>query len=63
MDKINEKLTNVSRNNMYHHTVRIATGQAKIAMNKYYSLTDAADAYRVVIRECFLLKVFIKTPC
>ena len=62
MDKIDEKLTNVSRNNMYHCAVRIAAGQAKIAMNKYYSLTDAADTYRVVIGECFLLKVFINTP-
>jgi len=56
---MDEKLTDASRNATYHRAVRIAAGQAKIAMNKYYSLTDAADAYRIVIRAWFLLHFFI----
>jgi len=50
MDKIDEQLTNASRNPAYHRAVRIAASQAKSAMNKYYGLTDTADAYHIVIR-------------
>ena len=51
MDKMDERLTDASRNTKYHRAVRIAASQAKSAMNKYYGLTDAADAYRVAICE------------
>ena len=55
MDKIDEKLTDASRDINIHCVVRIAANQAKSTMNKYYGLTDAADAYRIAIRESFLI--------
>jgi len=55
MDKIDEKLTDASRDINIHCAVRIAANQAKSTMNKYYGLTDAADVYRVAIHESFLI--------
>jgi len=51
MDEIDERLTEASRNPRYHRAVRTAASQAKTTMNKYYGLTDAADAYRIAICE------------
>jgi len=54
MDGIDEDLTNAAVNRNYHPAVRAAARLAKATMNKYYSLTDAADAYRLSICECLL---------
>jgi len=51
MDKIDKDLSNAAANQLYHPAVRAAAGLAKATMNKYYELTDAADAYQICIRE------------
>ena len=43
MDGIDEDLSNATVNRRYHPTVRAPAGLAKATMNKYYTLTDAAD--------------------
>jgi len=53
MDAMDKDLTEATLNDTYHPAVCVAARLAKSVMNKYYSLTDAADSYRIAIRECF----------
>ncbi|KAL1684387.1 hypothetical protein GGG16DRAFT_68413 [Schizophyllum commune] len=47
MDKIDEKLASTSVNTALELAIRAAARLAKHTLNRYYSLTDDADAYRI----------------
>ncbi|KAL1711436.1 hypothetical protein EV715DRAFT_172610, partial [Schizophyllum commune] len=47
MDQLDEQLTTISLNNTLEPAIRAAAKLAKGTLNRYYSLTDEADAYRV----------------
>ena len=47
MDELDRQLSTMSINNALEPAIRAATGLAKRTLNRYYSLTDQADAYRV----------------
>jgi hypothetical protein len=49
MDHIDMTLTNNSLDPDLHPAIRGACKLAKLTLNKYYSLTDAADSYRISI--------------
>ena len=51
MDHIDEHLTMASLNRQYSAPVRVALAMGKSVLNKYYSLTDASDLYRVAMGE------------
>ena len=53
MDHIDEHLTTTSLDRLYCPAVRVALALGKTVLNKYYSLTDASDLYRVAMGEFF----------
>lgn len=54
MDYIDEVLTNASIDNVsFAPPIRAALNIGKKVLNKYYSLTDASEIYRIAIGMCF----------
>ncbi|TRM62979.1 hypothetical protein BD626DRAFT_358875, partial [Schizophyllum amplum] len=49
MDTLDERLATLSINNDLEPAIRAAANLAKRTLNKYYSLTDQADAYRIAM--------------
>jgi hypothetical protein len=52
MDYLDGFLTDSSRDLTIHPAIRGACKMAKETLNRYYSLTDAADSYRITISTC-----------
>jgi hypothetical protein len=52
LDKLDRHLTSLSLNRKLHSAVRASANVAKAALNKYYSLTDAALGYRIAMGMC-----------
>jgi hypothetical protein len=55
MDHIDEHLTTASLNRHYCLAVRVALAMGKKTLNKYYSLTDSSELYRIAMGKFFLL--------
>ena len=49
MDHINDVLDAFSRNADYNLAIRSAVDLAKRTLNRYYSLTDASEVYRIAM--------------
>jgi hypothetical protein len=49
MDKMHHELTAASQNTEYLPTLRIALRLGTKLLNKYYSLTDDSDVYRIAM--------------
>ncbi|KAI4293593.1 hypothetical protein K525DRAFT_178483, partial [Schizophyllum commune Loenen D] len=47
MDKLDESLASLGVNSAFEPAVRAAASLAKRTLNRYYSMTDEADAYRI----------------
>ncbi|KAI5822049.1 hypothetical protein K523DRAFT_288519, partial [Schizophyllum commune Tattone D] len=47
MDQLDEQLTTITLNTALEPAIRPAANLAKQTLNRYYLLTDQADAYRV----------------
>ncbi|KAL1724845.1 hypothetical protein EV714DRAFT_187146, partial [Schizophyllum commune] len=47
MDELDKQLSTMSINMTLEPAIRAAAGLAKRTLNRYYSLTDQADAYRI----------------
>ncbi|KAI4293807.1 hypothetical protein K525DRAFT_174815, partial [Schizophyllum commune Loenen D] len=47
MDELDRQLSTTSINMTLEPAIRAAAGLAKRTLNRYYSLTDQADAYRI----------------
>lgn len=47
MDELDKQLSTTSVNMALEPALRAAAGLAKRTLNRYYSLTDQADAYRI----------------
>ena len=59
MDHIDTVFTNaIKPNSDTHPAIRHALRLAKKTLNKYYSLTDEAEVYRIAMGKC--LKSFIR---
>jgi hypothetical protein len=55
MDKVDRRLSAASVNPAYSPAIRKACALAKELLNKYYSLTDASNMYRIAMGELQLL--------
>jgi hypothetical protein len=53
MDRADEKLTTAIASPKYSSALKAALSLGKKLLNKYYSLTDASDVYRIAIGEYF----------
>ncbi|KAJ7616576.1 hypothetical protein FB45DRAFT_673918, partial [Roridomyces roridus] len=49
MDDIDSLFTGYERNKKFHRTVRASVTVAKRTLNRYYSLTDGAEVYRIAM--------------
>jgi hypothetical protein len=49
MDIIEKKLTTFARNQQYHPAIRTAVSLGKKTLNRYYSLTDSSEVYRIAM--------------
>lgn len=49
MDKMHAELTAAANNNEYSPALRAALSLGKSLLNKYYSLTDDSEVYRIAI--------------
>jgi hypothetical protein len=49
MDHIDDVLDGFSRNTDYNMAIRSAVDLAKRTLNRYYSLTDASEVYRIAM--------------
>ena len=64
MDRLDEILSGHVEEEDYSHSVRKAAAIGKRLLNKYYSLTDVSDVYRISMsanlpkRECFMADLF-----
>lgn len=53
MDHLNAHLTTITRDHEnYTFCTRVACGLAQKTLNKYYSLTDASNAYCIAMGKC-----------
>lgn len=55
MDKIDKHLASCAVDTAYSPALRGAFKLGKDLLNKYYSLTDSSDVYRIAISELFLI--------
>ena len=51
MDHINNELKRYARNKDYQPAIHAAVSLAKKTLNRYYSLTDYSEVYRIVMGE------------
>lgn len=51
MDEIDKRFGNIGRDALFDKAIRLATRLAKGTLNKYYSLTDSSEAYRIAMGE------------
>ena len=49
MDLIDKELTTYSHNRQFQPSIRAAVSLAKETLNRYYSLTDNSDVYRIAM--------------
>jgi hypothetical protein len=61
MDQIDDDFTAIMEQSerQWHPSIRAAVGLAKKTLNKYYSLTDSSEIYRIAISECFVLYLHV----
>jgi hypothetical protein len=52
MDHIDDVLENFTRDTKYHIAIRSAVDLARQTLNRYYSLTDASEVYRIAMGKC-----------
>lgn len=58
MDKIDETLSNWLLDATLSPPVRAAVAIAKKTLNRYYSLTDQSEVYRIAMSACFIQSVY-----
>jgi hypothetical protein len=51
MDEIERRFTDMAADTTYHPAIRYALRLAKATLNKYYSLTDSSETYRIAMGE------------
>jgi hypothetical protein len=51
MDEIERRFTSMAANTKYNSAIRYALRLAKATLNKYYSLTDSSEVYRIAMGE------------
>ena len=56
IDHIDQEFRKFSRDKKYLTPVRMAVSLAKKTLNRYYSLTDSSDVYRIAMGACILLQ-------
>lgn len=54
MDHIDQQLRTFSRDRKYLPSVRAAVSLARKTLNRYYSLTDSSEVYRIAMSEQFV---------
>lgn len=52
MDHIDNVLENFAQDTKYHIAIRSAVNLARRTLNRYYSLTDASEVYRIAMGKC-----------
>ena len=55
MDYIDKHLASGSVSNKYLHTIRAAMSIGKKLLNKYYTLTDHSEVYRIAMGTLFFV--------
>lgn len=53
MDHIDEYMTTASTNLSLDPAIRTALALAKKTLNRYYTLTDSSEVYRIAMGACF----------
>ena len=53
MDHIDRHLTTSALNSSYHPAIKAALAMGKKLLNKYYTLTDHSEMYRIALSEFF----------
>ena len=56
IDHIDQEFRKFSRDKKYLTPVHVAVSLAKKTLNRYYSLTDSSDVYRIAMGACILLQ-------
>ena len=49
MDEIDKRFTNIIRDPSFDKAIQSGMRLAKATLNKYYSLTDSSEAYRIAM--------------
>jgi hypothetical protein len=51
MDEIDKRFTNISHDHSFDRAIRSSLRFAKATLNRYYSLIDSSEAYRIAMSE------------